>query len=576
MKKKGLLTLLPLFCFLSLAAAGPKAKAPITINAASKGAIGDGKTLNTGILQSAIDEISKGGGGTLVLSDGEFLTGGLFLKDNVELRVEAGATLLGSTNPGDYAPVTLDNIPQGRGMDSSRMGLIVAQGVKNVKITGFGVIDGQGRELALKVDSLNILGLLQDPRQPMAAGPGGAMPQFPQGMQTPPQGARPPMAEMGVEGATQTYPELVRRDAVGPFAAQGSQARTPGMPQMNNRRRPGELLRQKLIFCSECDGVTVENLHLRNSSVWGVSLDSCENVKISGVDIHNRAYWNNDGIDLTDSRHVLITGCNIDAADDGICLKSNREDAMNEDITITSCSIRSSASAIKFGTASYGAWNGVTIKDIEVRDTFRSAIAIESVDGARIENILVDGIYARNTGNAIFIRLGQRAGDGKGYIRNITVRNLSCEIPFDRPDVDYDIRGPIRDTYHNQYPCSITGLPSNRVENVTLENIELIYPGRASKAMGYIPLSRLDLVAEQESGYPEYSMFGELPAYAFYVRHADDVSFKNIRLFLLEDDFRPAFVLDDANGILFEQISLPLGKNLKDQIFLNHSKATIK
>ena len=495
----GFLLLGAITCF------GAKPKAPITLIASECGAAGDGETLNTEILQAAIDKIGQAGGGTLVVSNGRYLTGGLFLRSNVELRIEAGATLLGSTNPYDYTAITLDNIPEGRGMDSSRMGLIVAQRVNNIKITGYGTIDGQGRALALNVDSLSLLGLIKDPRQ-----------------------------------------------------------------STNARRRPSELMRQKLIFCTECDGVLIDNLHLRNSSVWGVSFDSCENITMKDVNIHNRAYWNNDGIDLTDSKHVSITGCNIDAADDGICLKSNRNDAINEDIVISDCTIASSASAIKFGTASYGTWRDVHISNIRVNDTFRSAIAIESVDGAKIEDICVDGVVARNTGNAIFIRLGKRAGEGEGYIRNVRICNLSCEIPFDRPDVDYDIRGPIKDTFHNQYPCSISGLADCRVEGITIENVELIFPGRSSKGMGYIPLNRLSLVPEQEKEYPEYSMFGELPAWAFYVRHADDVTFRNVRLFLLEKDFRPAFVLDDVKGVLFDNISYPLIQS-EDQIFLNDS-----
>lgn len=520
----------------TLACFGARPKGPITLVASECGAAGDGKTLNTEILQAAIDRIGKAGGGTFVVSNGCYLTGGLFLRSNVELRIEAGATLLGSTNPYDYTAITLDNIPEGRGMDSSRMGLIVAQGVNNIKITGYGTIDGQGRALALNVDSLSLLGLIKDPRQAMMAAA---------------QGPRPPMSAVGGQGA-QAQPQQMM------------------MPQMNTRRRPSELMRQKLIFCTECDGVLIENLHLRNSSVWGVSFDSCENVTIKDVDIHNRAYWNNDGIDMTDSKHVRISGCNIDAADDGICLKSNRDDAVNEDIVISDCTIASSASAIKFGTASYGAWKDVHISNIRVKDTFRSAIAIESVDGAKIEDVTVDGVVARNTGNAIFIRLGQRAGDGNGYIRNVRISNLSCEIPFDRPDVDYDIRGPIRDTYHNQYPCSITGIPGSRVEGVVIENVELIYPGRSSKGMGYVPLDRLDLVSEQERGYPEYSMFGELPAWAFYVRHADDISFRNVRLFLMEEDYRPAFVLDDVKGASFHNVSFPLIQE-EGQIFLNNS-----
>ncbi len=69
---------------------------------------------------------------------------------------------------------------------------------------------------------------------------------------------------------------------------------------------------------------------------------------------------------------------------------------------MANCTIRSSASAVKFGTASHGGFRNIIIENIKVFDTYRSAIAIESVDGGFIENVKVDNITAKNTGNAIF------------------------------------------------------------------------------------------------------------------------------------------------------------------------------
>ena len=162
---------------------------------------------------------------------------------------------------------------------------------------------------------------------------------------------------------------------------------------------------------------------------------------LRGLDIFNRAYWNNDGIDLTDCQNVLVEDCKVNSADDGICLKSYDPNSGNDSITIRNCEIRSSASAVKFGSASYGGFRHIRIQGIRVFDTFRSALAIESVDGAVIEDVMADDITATNTGNALFIRLGQRAGERKGVIRNVRISNLTAQIPFGRPDIDYDLRG---------------------------------------------------------------------------------------------------------------------------------------
>ena len=226
-------------------------------------------------------------------------------------------------------------------------------------------------------------------------------------------------------------------------------------PNYNVRRmRPD--LRPKLLEFDRVDSLTVEDVTLRASASWSFSMNKCRNVAIRDIDFNNRAYWNNDGIDMIDCHNVSVTGCNIDAADDGICLKSSDPNDCNDNILIANNSIASSASAIKMGTGSFGGFRNVTIRNNKVRDTFRSAIAIESVDGAVIENIVVDSLEAVNTGNAFFIRLGHRHGDKPGSIRNVSISNVSCEVPFGRPDAEYDIRGPEINTIHNPFPASIT------------------------------------------------------------------------------------------------------------------------
>ncbi|GAB3656559.1 hypothetical protein GCM10028791_28480 [Echinicola sediminis] len=288
-----------------------------------------------------------------------------------------------------------------------------------------------------------------------------------------------------------------------------------------------------------------------------MSFELCQNLEINDVKVVNRAYWNNDGIDITDSRNVKITNCDINTADDGICLKSYYKDHANDSIYIANCKIRTSASAIKFGTASYGGFKNVKIENIRVDDTFRSVIAIESVDGADIENIEVSNIKAFNSGNPIFIRLGHRDGLEPGSIKNVYIHDFKVQVPFGRPDIDYDMRGPAVDYFHNPIPSPISGIPGHHIQNVKIENVEISYPGRASKGMAYVPLSRLDQVPENIDGYPEFTMFRELPSWGFYVRHVKNISFKNVVLKLNKEDFRPPFVLHDVRDVKLEELKMP-------------------
>ena len=316
-------------------------------------------------------------------------------------------------------------------------------------------------------------------------------------------------------------------------------------PNYNYRRmRPS--VRPNLLRFNHVDSLLISDLSLRSSAGWGVSIHNSACVTVSGIDFINRAYWNNDGIDIVDSRRVVIHGCDINSADDGIVLKSFDPSAGCDSVSVSDCTIRSSASAFKIGTETYGAFTNITVSGIRVRDTYRSAVAIESVDGAHIHNVVIDGVDADNTGNALFIRLGHRHGVKPGSIGNVIVRNLRCTVPFGRPDEGYDLRGPGLNTIFNPIPASITGLPDARVTGIRLENITVTYPGRGTKGMGYVGKYRLASMPEARDSYPEYTMFGELPAWGLFIRHVDGITLSNVDLRVESPDYRDAIVTDDV------------------------------
>lgn len=481
----------------ALMMAASAAHAAKTITSSAIKLVPDGKTVNTAAIQRAIDDLSRRGGGTLVIQPGEYVTGTIEMKSNTELHLERGATLLGSLNPLDYIDITQqgDDRSNPAKFNYLSLALIEAHQATNIRLTGEGTIDARGCEVALAIDSLHKKGVRCDPN----------------------------------------YVERLHR--------------------------PCEALRPNLFTINGCNGIEVSGLRLRNAACWGLVFFRCQNLKIERVDVLNRAYWNNDGIDIVDCHHVVIRDSHVDAADDGICLKSDKLDDTNDDIQVYNCAIESSASAIKFGTNSAGGFQNITIRDIKVSNTFRSAVAIEAVDGAVVRNVLIENIHALNTGNPIFIRLGKRHADRRAsVIDGVTIRNMVCEVPFERPDVGYKLRGPITNTMRNPMPSSIVGGPGEKVRNVLIENVTLIYPGGADKGLRYLTKAELSQIPEQTARYPEFDMFGELPCYGFYVRHADGIKFSNVNLLLRQDDFRPAFVLDDATNIQFENISYPYGK----------------
>lgn len=316
------------------------------------------------------------------------------------------------------------------------------------------------------------------------------------------------------------------------------------------RKRPGEVLRPQLIEMVNSNHIEISGITLRNAASWVQTYDRCTDLVIDRIWVDSDAYWNNDGMDISDCKNVRITNCYVNAADDGICLKSHTKGFFNDNIHIANCTIRSSASAIKFGTASVGGFKNIGIEDITIFDTYRSALAFEAVDGGTIENVVVNNVSATNTGNALFIKLGHRNVEGKvGTIKNITIKNLNAHIPFSKPDLEYAIRGPEPPFFHNVFPASISGLPGHDVENIILENVSISYPGRGNKGYAHIPVWRLGSVPEKASSYPEFSMFGELPSWGLYVRHVSGLEMKNVRMGVREHDFRPAYVYDDVKGL---------------------------
>ncbi len=465
-------------------------------NASFFGIKSNGTTLNTTSIQRAIDFISENGGGTLKFYVGRYLTGTIHMKSNVTLHLEEGAVLLGSTNINDYNVGTPNNA------------LVYAKGVKNVGITGKGVIDGQGKEVAYSLMDYIHKGIIKDPLD---------------------------------------YDR----------------------PRNN---------RPKAIYFRECNNVTIKHVTVKNSADWVQTYDQCEDVLIDSITVDSKVFWNNDGIDIVDCKNFKLLNSYIDASDDAICLKSHDATKMNENIEIRNCVARSSANGIKFGTVSAGGYKNIRIINNRVYDTFRSAFTIATPDGGKVEDVLVDSLYAYNTGNAIYLRIGARWNKGRqGSIDGVTMQNIYIEVPADKPDVGYAFEGPVEDNPRNISPASIVGLKGQPIKNVVLRNVEIVYPGGSNPNYAFRGTSpkELDSIPEMEAAYPEFSQFKELPAWAFYLRHVDGVNFENVKFTAKDKEYRPAVVMDDVKNAQMTKVEYnEPNKKGKKQLVLY--KSTLK
>jgi hypothetical protein len=136
-------------CTLVLGAAIGHAESTNIFDVRTFGATGDGATLDTKAIQTAIDKCSAARGGTVLVTNGNYVVGTIYLKSDVRLRVEVGATILGSTNIADYTTDTDRTMYNEPYMNRC---LIFARDAKNVAIEGDGVIDGRGKSFPNKGD----------------------------------------------------------------------------------------------------------------------------------------------------------------------------------------------------------------------------------------------------------------------------------------------------------------------------------------------------------------------------------------------------------------------------------------
>jgi polygalacturonase len=314
---------------------------------------------------------------------------------------------------------------------------------------------------------------------------------------------------------------------------------------------------------------------MRNAASWVQTYDQCKNLNVDSITVDSKAFWNNDGIDIVDCDSVALTNSYIDADDDGVCLKSHDPNSVCQNVLVRNCTIRSSANGIKFGTASRGGFRNIRLINNKVFDTYRSAIALEAVDGGFVENVEVDSLNVLNTGHAIFLRIGERAVGKKGRLENIRISNVSVDIAATKPDAGYEYEGPIEDMPRNISPAVIiAGLQGAMISNVSFTNIEIKHPGGGNQMFAKVLLNELDSVPEKPAAYPDFSMFRELPAWGIYIRHAKDIQFSNVTLSCGKKDYRTAIVLDDVHHSQFTSMDIKEPGN-KKSFFQYHSAEII-
>lgn len=417
------------------------------VSVADFGGSGDGITLNTEAFAKAIAHLSERGGGRVSVPRGVWYTGPIELLDNIELHLEDNAIILFSDNKDDYPvrEITFEGLNTWRCQSP-----ISAMHVKNVAITGNGIIDGNGDAWrAVKRGKLA------------------------------PDSWKKLIASGGVlsEKGDTWYPSECYRFGATSGADQNvsSWARTK-----EDFERMRDFLRPVLVAVHHCENVLLKDVVFQNSPCWNIHPAMCTNVTVDHITV--RCPWyaqNGDGIDFESCKNVVMTDCSLDVGDDGICVKSGKDKAGRdrgipcENIIVDNCTVFHGHGGFVVGSEMSGGVKNVLVSDCTFSGTdvglrFKSTRG----RGGVVENIHIRNIAMNNIlQDALLFDLfyggksASEAAEEGGEPTDMALRPADETTPAFRNIHIRDVwcRGARRAMYFN-------GLPEMNVEQVVVEN----------------------------------------------------------------------------------------------------------
>jgi polygalacturonase len=462
------------------------------------GATGDGKTVDTAAVNAAIAAVAAAGGGTLVFPAGTYLCFTIRLASGVDLYLSRGCVILAADSPrvgeatgyrGGVYDAAESNAPweayQDYGHNHWRNSLFYGEGLRDFSILGPGLIWGKG----------------------LSHGGDPAVPR-------------------------------------GPYTYFKAEQAGVG---------------NKAIALKNCHNVTLRDFSVLKGGHFALLATGVDNLTLDNLIVDT----DRDGFDLDCCRNVRVSNCTVNSPwDDAICPKSSFALGYarpTENVTIANCFVSGyyelgsviegtwkkypegsgvwGNGRIKCGTESNGGFRNIAISNCVLEGS--RGIAVESSDGALIEDVAISNVTLRDTIDApLFLRLNKRnrgplEGMRLGTLRRVLISNV----------VSSGARGVTANVF--------AGIAENLIEDVKVSGCYFGHRGGGPKdAVGRV-------VAEDETGYPELGKFGLTPAHGFYVRHLRNLEMEHVEIAPEQADARPAFWLEDVRRADFFAVTAP-------------------
>lgn len=420
-----------------------------TINILTFGAVADGQTLNTKAINAAIDASNKKGGGVVVIPAGLWLTGPIVLKSNVNLHLKKGALLQFTKDFDQYQLVegNWEGLPQMRNQSP-----VSATNATNIAITGFGIIDGGGEAWRqVRKDKLT------ETQWRKWVASGGVVSE---------DGKSWYPSEQWLKASKMKNPGEISPDKTPEFY-----------------KSIKDFLRPNLVVLTKCKKVLLEGVTFQNSAAWCLHPLMSEHVTVRNVTVLNPWFaQNGDGIDVESCKNVLIENSKFDVGDDGLCMKSGRDEAgrkrgmPTENVIIRDCQVYHAHGGFVIGSEMSGGARNMWISNCTFIGTdIGLRFKTTRGRGGIVENIFIDNIQMMDIpGEAILFDMYYMSQDP------VALHGEKRELPKVETLPVTDATPQFRNFVIKNVVCNgaakgifIRGIPEMHVKDIHLENMVL-------------------------------------------------------------------------------------------------------
>lgn len=417
-----------------------------SFNIIKYGAVADGITLNSKSINAAIIACNKNGGGVVVVPKGMWITGPVVLLSNVNLHLQKNALLQFTNDLSQYKLIPTSWEGLGAVRNESPLSATNAQ---NIAVTGFGIVDGNGDAWRMvKKDKLsesqwknlvNSGGMLSDDKKtwyPTASSLKGSKTE-----------------KAGIINGTKTVDDFAEIK---------------------------DFLRPNLLVFTKCDRVLLDGVTFQNSPAWNLHPLMCTNVIVRNVYAKNPWYaQNGDGIDIESCKNVLVENSVFDVGDDGICIKSGRDEEgrkrnmPTENLLVQNCTVYHAHGGFVIGSEMSGGAKNIYVNDCTFIGTdIGLRFKTTRGRGGIVENIFINGITMKDiVGEAMLFDMYYAAKDP------IALAGEKREAPvveFKKVD---ESTPQLKNIFIKNVVCNgaekaifVRGLPEMNIHDITIEN----------------------------------------------------------------------------------------------------------